>query len=900
MSYLTARKYSQGREFNVVYNNFKGVDFSDTASNSSRERFAYLENMYRDYDTNGNIIQSIPGYRKIFDTHKKINGLYTYKNSAGEDMLVIHSAETLYILPISDVDTHERVKVVTGIEDSEGDFYYAKDSLYILDGKKIFMVSDSYSGEVGVAKDELYIPTTHINGEEYEQRNLLTRYFYEKYNLSSVDAMAYGTPSLKYIITDDERLECSVCGCSENEKTIYIPSRVKFGDTYYSVKSIEDYAFKDNTIIEECYIANGVFELGAGAFQGCSSLYLVIISDTVSKIGASCFMGCAALTDLHLGKGVKSVGASVIGNCTALKAITTVMDENGFGKIENVEHLSGPAKIYGFSENGICIGVEIHNPTVEIISISDGENELEFTAEKRDNVYTDAKIFIDDKNRFNGKTLILKGVLSSRKSDYKEKYHGFMSSCYKDSGAVSDVITKCKIAESFDGRVFLTGNPDYPGFCFFSSYDLSGENNPIYFGEMNYFKDGTGSFANTALLAAGDSLAVFKERDDGSGSIFYHVPETTKIDVMPRIYPTSYVHSGFLAKGQAISFFDDPVFVSSKGISALAKKNINLERSVATRSTNVNNRLLSEDLSKIKLAIWKGYLVVLAEDKIYLADSRSTFSRSSGDIEYEWFYLSGIGSYRNDNAVYKYSAAAHSGFYVHEKVDTPTELTVFSTKIDGDTVYYVNEDGKRYELYPTEEMSGGDFSPAAKIISIDDRLIFATDDGQVLMFNTDKKGVAPSHLSNLQGWDEEEYRASWSNEIHPYFYSFAGHAVRYALQTKRDDGSIPNLLKNTVKNSLSIKCKSMSSGKIICEVGTDKGGYKELSRFPSRDIFFADLDFSNFSMSTDSIYTILIQEKEKGWIEKQIAVYSEEFASPFAICNIAYRFSIKSKLKRNR
>ena len=92
----------------------------------------------------------------------------------------------------------------------------------------------------------------------------------------------------------------------------------------------------------------------------------------------------------------------------------------------------------------------------------------------------------------------------------------------------------------------------------------------------------------------------------------------------------------------------------------------------------------------------------------------------------------------------------------------------------------------------------------------------------------------------------------------------------------------------------------MSSGKIICEVGTDNGGYRELTRFPNRDLFFADVDFSSFTLNADDVYTLPIHEKEKGWVEKQITLYSDNFASPFAICIIAYRFTAKGKIKRNR
>ncbi|MBE6536722.1 MAG: leucine-rich repeat domain-containing protein [Ruminococcaceae bacterium] len=901
MSYLTSRKYTPKREFSVIYNNFRGVDFSESGSEISRERFAYLENMYRDYDLDGGgVIESIPGYRRIYDTKKRINGIFSYKNSHGNDIIVLHSENSVYQIPLSDMETHENVRVASGIEDAECDAYCSRDSLYILDGKDIFVVSDDYVGHAGIAENQIYIPTTHVNGEEYEQRNLLTRYFYERYNVSSPDSLAYGTPSLKYLITDNEKLECAVCGISDETNAVYIPSRVKFGDTYYSVKAIDQYAFKNNESITECHVAYGVTTLGTGAFRGCSALKEVILPDTVLTIGDSCFLECQALVRLHFGSGLQYFGYSACSTCPSLDTISYSADETQFQKIENIEFVGDVKILYNTRINSVSLGLKINNPAEDILEVKIDNETYPFTLISNGSTYEEILITLDDKNKYNGKTITVKGVLSSNKSDYADKYHGFVSSNYKGIGKISEIISKCRIAESFDGRIFLTGNPDYPGFCFYSSFDTSGENHPLYFGEMNYFKDGVGNFNNVAILAAADSLAIFKERDDGGGSIYYHTPESTGINILPKIYPVSYVHSGFVAKGKAISFFDDPVFVSSKGISALAKKNINLERSIATRSNKVNKRLLSEDLSAIKLAVWKGYLVVLAGDRIYLADSRATFSGAGGETEYEWFYLSGIGSYKNDKRVYRYSPTAHKGLLTHEKTDEPTEETVYSTTVNGERILYTIEGGKEYEVYVTEERRGGDFSPPTHILSINDLLIFGTGDGQVFVFNTDKRGIAPPDVAAEAEFDEEEYKNAWGKSIHPSYYSFAGHAIRYAIQTKRDDCSIPHLVKDTVKNSLIIKCKSIAGGKIICEVGTDNGGYRELTRFPSRDLFFSDIDFSSFSLSADGVYTLPIHEREKGWVEKQITLYSDEFASPFAICVIAYRFYTKGKIKRNR
>lgn len=70
---------------------------------------------------------------------------------------------------------------------------------------------------------------------------------------------------------------------------------------------ISDYAFA-HFDIKTAKIGNGVTELGAGAFYGCTKLASVEIGDGVAEIGAYTFYGANALTSVALGKGVKNIG----------------------------------------------------------------------------------------------------------------------------------------------------------------------------------------------------------------------------------------------------------------------------------------------------------------------------------------------------------------------------------------------------------------------------------------------------------------------------------------------------------------------------------------------------------------------------------------------------------------
>ena len=81
-------------EYTKIYSEFVGVDLSGIGSNISPRRLAYSENMYRDYDGEGaGLIESVPGYRRLFELDGRINGIFTHKPKLGSDILLIHAKD---------------------------------------------------------------------------------------------------------------------------------------------------------------------------------------------------------------------------------------------------------------------------------------------------------------------------------------------------------------------------------------------------------------------------------------------------------------------------------------------------------------------------------------------------------------------------------------------------------------------------------------------------------------------------------------------------------------------------------------------------------------------------------------------------------------------------------------
>jgi len=890
-------------EYTVSYTGMRGVDFSSESRSARRYRYSYAENMYKDYSGGGEgITESVPGFRKVFSTYSKIHSIFFQKDGDGVEFGIVHSGTSLYRFRVFDRDVGTKTKLAPIMQDRKSCGYVSGSDLYILDGDSITRVKgNGVSEKVDDATGaKPYIPTVYVNGEEYEQRNLLTEKFKEKYVISAATGFSAATEGLQFKITSEEEMTAAVSGVEAGVGgTVNVPSYVSIGGVRYKVTEIADEAFSTNKSITAVIISDSVQRIGRDAFISCRAITEIILGAGVEIIDNNAFLGCESLTKLHLGGAVKEIGYAAFGVCPSLTSIDYEGTEESYSKITNNADMNGISVNYVSAYNKLTLEIPIFSPAVSVERVEVNGVEAEFSLKTVNSLVISVFITSENKSALDGSEITVHGTTDPAKFTLNTVGTNFISS---EQSLISgkDAIFGCTVCENFDGRIFVSGNPKLPNTVFYSSRDETGRNNPLYFGILNYFNDGTGSFPVKSMLASGDSLAVFKSGDDGNGSIYYHTPSETGIGIMPKIYPVSYVHSGISAVGESISFFDDPIFLSPLGCTALDKKMINLERSVTTRSSNVNRKLLAEDLSTASLTKWCGYLVVQTGEHIYLADSRQLFTNSEGRTEYEWYYLSGIGAYRDARKIYKYSENAKEGYSVrtekvHEEVTSDVYMMMTPSR---DLVYYTTENGIDYEVYTDGEMREGKFYPASCVATADnDLLFFGTEFGDLCVFNNDKRAIAPDHIKNMSDFDAEEYKASFGNRIHPYFYSFDGHAPCYALKTVSDDGGIPHFTKSTVKHSLTLKLRCLGGTSLHCETGTNDKGYSEIAELPDSCMNFAELDFASLSFENREHVTVALKERERGWIEKNVALYSRKYMSPFGVYSITYRFTVKGRIK---
>lgn len=191
-------------------------------------------------------------------------------------------------------------------------------------------------------------------------------------------------------------------------------------------------------------------------------------------------------------------------------------------------------------------------------------------------------------------------------------------------------IEKCTLLEVFDNRVFFAGNPDYPNMLWHCSLE-----DPTYCSDLDYYKEGQDDSAIKALISGNNALWVMKEPSQTNTTIFYHNP--TIDDEVGKVYPSTHssISTGCVSTGT--NFNDDIVFFSERGLEGISG-DITTEQVIAHRSSLVDNRLLNEaNYKNLLLEEWEGYLLVIVDNHVYLADSRAT-TTNNDHKEYEWFY----------------------------------------------------------------------------------------------------------------------------------------------------------------------------------------------------------------------------------------------------------------------
>ena len=145
----------------------------------------------------------------------------------------------------------------------------------------------------------------------------------------------------------------------------------------YLVSGIESYAFRDCYNLESITIPASAFNIGEYAFDNCTSLISVKITDNSYSqdyhysIGDNAFHSCWSLTSINIPSSVTSIGSAAFRNCSSLTSINipssvTSIEVNAFENCSNLKTVRFKGKMppsieYFASGNGIS-GLKVYVP----------------------------------------------------------------------------------------------------------------------------------------------------------------------------------------------------------------------------------------------------------------------------------------------------------------------------------------------------------------------------------------------------------------------------------------------------------------------------------------------------------------------------------------------------------
>lgn len=267
----------------------------------------------------------------------------------------------------------------------------------------------------------------------------------------------------------------------------------------------------------------------------------------------------------------------------------------------------------------------------------------------------------------------------------------------------SDSINKCTFGTLFgiggtSDRLFLSGNPDYPNYDFFSEqYD------PTYFPDVNYATLGVSSSEIKGYARVNNYLATFKDENEPSQSVF--IREGDLIVDSNNLSQPAFKLINTLQGNGAISPYTfgylqtEPLFLTKSGIFAITAQDITGEKYGQARSFYVNGELLKErDLENACAVVYNDMYILALNGHLYCLDglqpTRTDPQMPYATRQYVAYYCTGI----NANVMWTYNDALWFG-------TSDGKVCKFYTDMEDLESY--NDDGKAiYCCWETPDLSG--------------------------------------------------------------------------------------------------------------------------------------------------------------------------------------------------
>ena len=706
-----------------TYRDFRGVDFSSKRSECDPSRFNYLINMWRDYHSEqGAAVETSPGFRRIaghffagtlFGTHGdgRVNGLhYVPGKDDGTDILVVHAGKELIVHDhvVENGKLKESIvglgRIIAGdVADAPSRSIIHRDAVYVADGKEFFCLKSpnealSYKTDLTEvfrrATDHAYVPTTYLNGQPYEQRNMLTDEFVEVH----------------------ETIEPS----NESEETYYILDPVPYPPRMlYAVYNGNKIPF-----YKRAPKPSG----DSGVFYDEAGNEIINPSSDVVADGGDGYYGEVAF-----------------GRFRYVQAGDPITGEAIYGWLDWLYYYDSANKKYvtlSISESEWEIGRSSSNPYVTAIKIdgAEGGKKLEIHGCADPQKFSTVGQFKD---------------AMTGNPDFSDGYTGTAKDAINGCTLICEFDGRIFLSGNphLPNSVFytqrdLTGynNPFYIGAYNYLN-DGTGST-PI----TAMMATPTQLIVLKKDVAQGSSIYYHYAQDNPSDD---KITVDLQPRIYPRENGIAGIGcTGLACNFRDDPVFLSPYGLEAIGKSAVNLERTVVHRSSMVDAKLINEDLSNARFAEWDGYL----CILVPGGRMYLADSRQVYSHKTGGQQYEWYYWDDIGVYTGSHQRYVYLTDRYGapeevevdGKTYPTAVISGDERFVEDGDIKecavGETTYkYVlqeDESGQMcaYLVDATDEYTGGTFCEATELISVGGRLLFGCSDGTVCVFNTDKRG----------------------------------------------------------------------------------------------------------------------------------------------------------------
>ena len=223
---------------------------------------------------------------------------------------------------------------------------------------------------------------------------------------------------------------------------------------------------------------------------------------------------------------------------------------------------------------------------------------------------------------------------------------------YRTVEGYADRIRKCTIGTLFGvggaaDRLFLSGNPDYPNWDFYSEqYD------PTYFPDTGYSSLGSSASSIVGYAIINNYLATFKDDFDNSQVVFIRegdlVVDSNNEKSDPAFKLINTLQGNGVTAPYAFGYLQtEPLFLTKSGIYAITAQDITGEKYSQNRSFYLNGKLTKEEnLENAVATVFNDMYILAVNNQFYILDglqaTRTDRSEPYSSRQYVAYYCTNI------------------------------------------------------------------------------------------------------------------------------------------------------------------------------------------------------------------------------------------------------------------